>query len=141
MLSRNVHLRGMTLVFLCSFLVTGCHSGPELIDVSGQVLLDDEPLENAIVKFIPEAGGRQSVAKTDQDGRFRLRFTQGRYGALPGIHRVMITSALPATTDVDGNPDSPGRPELLDKKYNEETELRADVRRNNRNIQFFLTSK
>jgi hypothetical protein len=122
--------------------ISGCGAdGPEVVEVEGTVLVDDRPLDMALVKFIPESGMRQSVAMTDDQGKYRLRFTNDRYGAVPGRHKVIITSAVPASPDDGLGKPFPGRKEILPKKYNDETELVAEVSASNTTFDFNLTPK
>jgi hypothetical protein len=125
-----------------AFGLSGCGAdGPDVVEVEGTIRVDDRPLDMALVKFVPESGMRQSVAMTDEQGKYRLRFTNDRFGAVPGRHKVMITSALPASPDDGLGKPFPGRKEILPRKYNEETELVADVSPDNSTIDFNLTPK
>lgn len=100
--------------------------------VTGTVTLDDAPLSNANVEFIPDQG-RSSFAKTDSDGRYELNYVGATQGALPGHHRVEIT-----TKEISGGD---GRPERLPPRYNRKSELTADVTRGEQKIDFELRSK
>jgi len=78
------------LLMVGSFCGCSAEDGPELGRVSGTVTLDGEPVPNVIVNFEPSSGGRASFAITDDNGRYQLRFTSKRKGALPGKHHVRI---------------------------------------------------
>ena len=122
-------------LFLC--VAIGCgRSGPELVDVQGVVTLDGRPLDRATVTFQPPAG-RFSVAETDAEGHYRLKFTNSKFGAIPGTHTVRIISKV---LYQEGVPNS-GRAELLPAKYHENTVLTADVSPDNAEINFDLQSK
>jgi hypothetical protein len=77
----------------------GCKGGAKLVPVSGRVMLDGKPLANATISFQPldkPAGSTapDSVATTDDDGRFSLKSLVGldSYdGAAVGKHRVRIS--------------------------------------------------
>ena len=117
--------------------LAGCGpSGPELVDVQGVVTLDGKPLDRATIIFQPKEG-RASVGTTDADGAYRLKYTNARYGALPGDHTVRITSQVLFT---EGQANS-GRPELLPQRYHEKTELTANVSSDDPVINFDLESK
>jgi hypothetical protein len=64
-----------------------------------------------------------------------------RYGAVVGKRKLMIMSALPASRDDGLGKSFAGRKETLPRKYNEETELVAEVSPDNRTIDFQLTPK
>lgn len=70
----------------------GCGSGrPDRIAVSGQVLIDGQPLSQGLIQFVPE-GARPSGGKLDAEGRFKLTCYDGGDGVVPGTHRVMISA-------------------------------------------------
>src|SRR5437870_3164880 len=72
----------------------GC-GGPHMIDVQGTVTLNGKPIHNVQVEFLPDpeqgTHGPRSEGVTDQEGRFLLTCDNGRTGAVPGTHRVLVT--------------------------------------------------
>ena len=77
---------------------TGCSDGrPEIVPVSGQVLIDGEPLTYGFVRFSP-GDGRVSMGRLDENGRFRLTCYESGDGAIVGTHRIAIL-----THEVIGN--------------------------------------
>ena len=75
--------------------VVGCkESGPAVGTVSGIVTLEGEPIEGALVEFMPLGPGRgsSSTEKTASDGFFELQYTVDRKGALVGKHQVQIST-------------------------------------------------
>lgn len=116
-------------------LVTGCgSSGPQLGEVSGTVTFDGQPLDHATVVFKPTEG-RESAGVTDATGHYELGFAGEQMGAIVGSHKVRI---IPATEDDNGNP-LPNAVRLP-KKYNEDTELTADVKSGDNTCNFDLES-
>ena len=87
------------LSLLASALIVGCSASQlPLGEVEGTVLLDGQPLANAIVEFQPEGPlgkGRPSVGETGPDGKYKLRFSNNLTGAVAGKHKVMITTFSP----------------------------------------------
>ncbi len=83
-------LVGATVVVLA---VVGCMGSsvqyPEVVDVTGSVLLDGKPLAGATITFVP-SNGRASAGQTDANGRYTLAYTKTIAGAIFGWHRVMI---------------------------------------------------
>jgi len=121
---------------VCCYLV-GC-GGPEHPDVgrvSGVVTLDGKPLPEATVMFQPTEG-RASIATTDSAGKYSLIYLDGVPGARLGAHKVIIRTEIPGE---DGQP--PIAKEKLPKKYHEQTELTADVKRGSNTFDFPLTSQ
>lgn len=87
-------------VLVLSTVLAGCgNSGVELVPFSGVVREGNKPVSNALVKFIPTEG-RESFARTDENGQFELMYTLGRPGIVPGEYDVMIMTggegAIPA---------------------------------------------
>lgn len=123
-----------------SLFFLGCgDGGPGIAGVEGTVTLDGQPLADASVVFAPQSG-RPAGAKTDAEGRYELSFSQGRKGAMPGVHRVMISTAADASQTADGQP-IPARKETVPAKYNASTELEFTVESGKTNVaNFNLTS-
>lgn len=77
-------------------LVTaGCGSDAEQITtvpVQGRVTWEGEPVTNGTVIFVPAGGGPPAEGVLDSAGNYQLT-TAGNSGAVPGPHKVMITSS------------------------------------------------
>ena len=100
--------------------LAGCgSSGPELGLVEGQVRLNGAPLPNVLVEFQPEANGSPSLGATDEDGRFQLRFTRDRWGAMLGRHTVKINH------DSDRQDGAGGA--VIPARYHVQSQLKRDV--------------
>lgn len=87
---------GMTLLIhvCCTLLVgsLGCgDSRPTRVQVSGQVLIDGQPLKEGNIKFVPQ-GARPSSGRLDKDGNFTLTCYDGNDGVIPGQHQVQVSS-------------------------------------------------
>lgn len=111
--------------------LAGC-GGPA--SLSGVVLLDDAPLDGAIVVLTPEtAGSRMIVGTTAADGRFRVT-TSTAASIKPGAYWITVSKrgpapepTIPATRPPE--PDFPGAgagashmalpPELIPPRYSE----------------------
>ena len=121
----------------------GCGGGdPDLVPVSGRVLVDGKPRGGLVVMFQPIGGtenpnpGKGSAARTDAEGRFTLAQDENHPGAVVGRHRVAIFTAqvgaeAPRSPEEEevGSPDgAPGGPaETIPPRYNDATELTYDV--------------
>lgn len=80
--------------------MTGCsedadyYSRVNLVDVSGVIKLDGQPVSGAVVVFEDLKSGLQSYAKTDSSGEFQLRFDSKKHGVIPGEKRVIVSTTL-----------------------------------------------
>jgi hypothetical protein len=82
----------MVILSIMALLAAGCgDSRPTRVQVSGQVLIDGQPLTVGNVKFVP-AGSRPSSGKLDAQGRFTLTCYDGEDGVVPGRHRAQISA-------------------------------------------------
>jgi hypothetical protein len=73
-------------------LLSGCGDGrPSRVPISGQVLIDGQPLKHGFVTFVP-TGARASVGKLDDQGRFTLGCFEQADGAVVGLHRVQVAA-------------------------------------------------
>lgn len=130
----------------------GCSSkdpGPELTPTTGNVLLNEEPLVNADLYFVPLEGtpGVGGQARTKAAGEFEVTYSRGGAGLPAGTYRVAVSYRLmPDGTPVpegDTTPpiESPAR-ETLPRKYSDHdhSELKATVAPG-KSIELKLTAK
>jgi hypothetical protein len=70
--------------------VAGCSSGgPDMVDVSGTVTRNGQPVPNIDVYFQPTEG-RPSLGTTDAQGRFTMQYTHDQSGVRVGNHTVYV---------------------------------------------------
>ncbi|MFM8827000.1 MAG: carboxypeptidase-like regulatory domain-containing protein [Actinomycetota bacterium] len=122
------------VLLLAALACIGCGSParPPLGEVSGTVTLDGQPLQRALVTFVPIAGpGRTSHAYTDSDGRYSLAYLRNIPGADVGQHVVRITTV---------SEEFRGR-ERLPARYHAQSTLIATVESGTNTHDFSLTSK
>jgi hypothetical protein len=91
----GVHKRtsvGATLVVVLPLLICcwGCDGGTPLGSVNGTVTYNGQPLDCAMIEFIPLERGHQSVGYTDDNGYYVLQYTLQKEGALLGRHQVRV---------------------------------------------------
>lgn len=83
--------RIVVVMCLCG-MILGCADDGGLKPVSGVVRIDGQPAQGVNVIFVPLEGGRaNSMAQTQADGHFSLRYTSQIAGTLPGEYKVLIT--------------------------------------------------
>ena len=71
--------------------LAGCSFGPNRVPVSGQVLIDGEPLTTGTVMVAP-SGDRAAFGEIDANGRFVLTTEEEGDGCVTGTHRVTVTA-------------------------------------------------
>ena len=142
---------------LLAAALAGCGGGGELDvgEVQGVVTLDGKPLPNAVVTFVPKAGGPSGVGKTDAEGKYQL-LTVNERGAVIGEHMVSIVCVpeTPAAAESYSS-DDPRYAEAMAKRtnykqakpvtklperYNLQTELVEEVESGSNEINFELKS-
>lgn len=137
---KSTQLLLLTLI-LCT-TSTGCGSSgdplPELADVSGIITLDGAPLANAKVIFEPQNAPDKTISKassatTQSDGSYDLEYNSDASGASVGQHKVIVMK-------LSDNPEEAGK-QLVPAKYNDKTELTAEVDAGDNIINFDLKSK
>lgn len=97
-------------------VTVGCGAGrPELVPVSGRVLIDGKPLEYGFIRVSP-ANARAATGKIDKDGRFNLKTFEDGDGVVPGEHPVTIKAGeyLSETDMMWHAPRKYSRPETSD---------------------------
>lgn len=133
-------------------VLAGCQREvQELIVVQGVLKDDRGPLPNVYVQFIPEEkpGSTSKEARekpripassgiTDSNGRFTLRTNDGRQGAVPGMHLVILEDldAAERARD-DGGADTRETPRRFSEDYArlEYTPLTSTVRKGMANVE------
>ena len=106
---------------------------PPLGTVHGVIKLDDKPLENAYVDFIP-SGANPSTGQTNSSGAYTLDYGSSVKGAAIGEHAVQIKTKV-------GGAVGAGTVEKVPPKYNTKSELKATVKAGDNKIDFDLKSK
>lgn len=130
-------MRSILFLLIGSIVIgwlSGCGSGeqiPQLVPVQGTITINGNPGANLMVTFAPQ--GTQDVGvttgKTDAQGAYTLNYKGVHPGAPQGRYRVSIQHLDPAEV-----PDE----ELLPSRYNDETELTADVTADPKSYDFDL---
>src|SRR5262245_1048609 len=125
------------VAIVTALVVFGCSqpSGPALGRVNGVVTLDGQPVQNAGLEFIADAGG-VAYGKTDANGRYYMSFGNSHTGALVGKNLVRITSG---DRVVVGDKKFESK-EVFPKKYNVNSDQVVEVAKGNNTINFACVS-
>lgn len=130
---RVIVCRSLFLIGVSTLL--GC-GGPQFGQVSGLVTMDGKPLPDIAVRFEDE-GGSAAIARTDQTGRYELRYTVDQIGAPVGKHKVTIFTPAPVSEGTGER----AKAEIVPAKYNAKSTLTQEVKAGKQTCNFELTSK
>lgn len=79
--------------------LAGCgEGGPKVVEVSGTVLIDGQPLDYGHIQVIP-ADWRPAAGSIGKDGRFTLSTTEPNDGCAVGTHQVAILAGESVTAE------------------------------------------
>lgn len=135
-------------------LLVGCSTGPrmdyssiELVDASGSITLDGQPLANAVVTFDGD-DGQFSYGLTDAAGHYTLQFDSVKQGVKTGKTTVRISTTRKIlglnSEDEGGGEDpkakAPAAVERVPEKYNRNSELTVEVTPDRTEYDFDLKS-
>ena len=128
---------GVGVCCLTSLLGCGGVSGAS---VSGTVMLDGSPLDDATITFVPTSGGQRQAAWTSvKNGQYEIA---AKDGLGTGQFRVEIRALRP--TGEKPNPNEPTlipTKEVVPAKYNSKSELAANIKPGANTADFELKSK
>lgn len=133
------------IALACGILMVGCGGsadGPERAEVYGVVKMDEKPLPNASVRFVPVDAeeGRPSFGYTDEEGYYELQYSSSTAGAMLGEHVVRISTFNAGDEDEYGGV-LPPTPETVPVQYNQSSELKRTVRAGDNEFNFELSSE
>jgi hypothetical protein len=123
-----------------ALIAIGC-GGPYNASVTGEVVLDGQPVPTGGIAFIPTAGGPTAYAQVDSSGHYEVR-TGNEEGLPAGNYGVTVVSREPPASDRSklGGPPPPGKaitPEwYADAK---QTPLKFDVKPGKNEIKLELS--
>lgn len=115
-------------------LVLGCSGGDSTAEISGQVLLDGQPLAEGVIHFIPVDGKSNTESTFVVGGRFNKRIPLGK-------HRVEISCVTARPLRPGQDADSATGSEIVPSRYNTESELEMHVNKRKNEVRFDLSSK
>jgi hypothetical protein len=133
------------LMALATLTLLGCgkSSGLDKVVVRGTVTLDGQPISNGEIRFIPAPGTVGPISGGPiKDGVY---VAEGRGGVPLGEHLVEIKAyramAKGPGQSASANPEGGPAEQYLDKRYNEQTTLKATIAADTETQDFQLTSK
>jgi hypothetical protein len=70
-------------------VLTGCSSGSNVVEVSGRLTRNGNPVPYLTIHFVPE-NGRASWGVSDENGQFSMKQDKKTPGVLVGTHTVWV---------------------------------------------------
>jgi len=121
---------------LAGLLLLACGCGDPLNKqaVSGKVTFKGKPLEHGKIEFSPLDGQTTLMLAAISNGEYSIPAKQG---LSPGKYKVMINAPEGANLNPSGPPGSdlgPPPTELIPARYNEKSDLRAEVIKGGANV-------
>ena len=129
------------LLALAVAWAAGCSSGLPYGDVQGEVTLDNQPLSEGIVRFVPVDGKTPTASALIEGGKFSERVPIGRHRveiSSPRLPKGFTSSKQMKRGTVD---EGSALEELLPERYNVRSELKAEVNKGTNEVRFDLKSK
>ncbi|HJZ55627.1 MAG TPA: DUF1416 domain-containing protein [Gemmataceae bacterium] len=115
----------------------GC-SGNSEATVTGEVTLDNQPLKKGRIQFV-SADGKTTAAEAEvADGKYAVKVAPGEYKVkisadkVVGKHKMYDTPDSPEVEDVR---------QLIDARFNDNTELKMTVQSGSQEKKFEVTSR
>lgn len=139
-----------SLLLICQVFCVGCAGefGPELVPVTGTITLDGQPVQQAVIRFLPDNSkgtkGPIALGVVESSGRYSLTSPGGRDGVIEGHHLVTIICEEQAEREVsEGVFETVGDKCHVPAHYASEktSELTAEVTTDSNEVNFDLRSK
>jgi hypothetical protein len=120
-------------VFVGLLAVYGCSPTGGLQEVTGNVTFDDKPIPEGDILFVPDDKALGAEAGKIKDGKYTVKAKPG-----PSHVKIMASHEVPGKKGPMG--EDPAIEPYIPKKYNDETELTADVGKGKDHFDFKLKS-
>ena len=110
-------------VLLALLALAGC--GARESRVSGSVTLNGQPVETGAITFVPVDGKTPTAGGEIKDGRYSVKVPVGTMKVSISAPKVVGKKKIYPTPQ---SPEMPITKEALPARYNDQTELRLDVK-------------
>jgi hypothetical protein len=133
-----------SLFWLLVFVTAGCRNANEVVELSGEVTLDDKRLKDGVIAFYPEGSDPSSASLACVEARI----VEGAYRvSVPrGAQVVSIEASVPNARgralpdDYPGARSAAAKSQIVPAKYNLNSELRYTADESNSSVDFRLTA-
>jgi hypothetical protein len=121
-LARAARTGGLLLTLVA---LAGCGDNSGLVEVKGTVTLDGAPLEKGAISFSPVDGKTKTAGANIEAGNYSARVPPGTMKVSISAGKVVGKKPL---YDRPGSRERDVIEEMVPARYNEETELRLEVK-------------
>ena len=142
--STTMRYTPLLLSLCCCFVVFGCSNDPRL-SISGSVSFDGTPIKDGAIAFMPEDGTGAGGSSPIIDGKYTANVSTGKmivqiYGNRePTAEETQAQANNPmSSSSMPGS--GPQKVQFVPAKFNAATELRADIQKSEKKLDFTLTS-
>lgn len=122
---------------LAAAAAAGC-GGSDTVTVSGVVKLDDQPIKDGVINFLPANGQGQTASSVIKDGAFKATMKPGEMKVEVSASKVVGKKKMYDTGD---SPVVDVTEEIVPAKYNTKTELKHTAKGASQTVDFLLTTK
>jgi hypothetical protein len=129
-------MRASCAVLLVAFLA-GCEDGKTAL-VTGAVEVDGKPVESGTLMFVPVDGQTPTAGGPIKDGHYSVRVPITTMKVSISVPRVIGRKKI---YDTPNSPEMPITVEALPARYNEQTELKIEVKPGTNAQDFRLSSE
>ncbi len=120
----NYHIRLFEIVFSASLALSlsGCHDGPTLYTIRGEVTYQGQPVSQGQILFSDTNGVAPTARGTIENGTYTIKLTEGS-------KQVRITATQETGKMIEGAMDAtyPEVVDLIPKQYNSATTLQTTI--------------
>ncbi len=120
-------------------LLVGC-GGDGLTPITGTVTLDGQPVEDGRIAFTPKGGSEGTMAGGSiKNGKYEARVSLGKMGVAIRAQKMVPIKNPDAHQKESGITERPES--IIPAKYNDRSELTADIVEGKSEYDFSLTTK
>jgi hypothetical protein len=137
-MNRLIRRAAIVLPLLAFWLALGCSGSAKKATVNGTVTLDDKPLKEGVVRFVPVNGQSQTTTENVVDGKFSATVPVGEM-------RVEFTAPKKGKPrkayDTTDSPVVEVSEELIPERFNIKSELKITVKEGTQDETFRLSGR
>jgi len=136
-------MRGFCLGFAAAgmLLVLGCGGGSSVAEVSGEVTVDGQLVNEGVIRFTPVDGKTKTASALIEGGKYKASVPYGKHKV--EINAPKLPKGVTSTKPAQGGTLDSGESylEWIPERYNLKSELVVDVNQSSQQVPFALKGK